>query len=59
MLEKIDKEKNIMSTTKLEMRKAISTLNKLIIKKDSFKLLTNLVCNDIHLRVNHPMYCRV
>jgi hypothetical protein len=39
MLEKLDSEKNLMLTMKGEMKKAISTLNKLIIKKDSFKQL--------------------
>lgn len=37
MLEKMNKEKNMMMTMKVEMKRAISTLNKLMIKKESFK----------------------
>jgi hypothetical protein len=55
----MNKEKSLMMTTKLEMKKVLSSINKLIVKKDAFHTLHNLVGNEFEIRANEPIYLKI
>lgn len=49
-LERMDTKRNLMDVIKHETRMAVSNLNKLILKNDTFKTIHNLVCNNIRVK---------
>ena len=48
-----------MQQTKEEFKKAYSSLNKLIVKKDQFKNLHHLIPNKFNLGSHDPIYLKM
>ena len=48
-----------MEVTKEEMRKTYSQLNKLIVKKDAFKVMHHLIGNRVTLKPNEACYMKL
>lgn len=48
-----------MQTTKEEMKKVYSQLNKIVVKKDAFRNMHHLIGNRVVLKPHEPIYLKL